>query len=172
MRWFARLVTVASVALISAANGAVAAGAATSRDGLEPARDLQQDVRVAAARGIPLLVMVSLAGCHHCETVRRSHLLPLLKQSPLAPTLAIRQIELNGGESLVDFNGEKTTHADFARRNGATIAPVVLFFGAGGERIADPLVGAMIADFYGSYFDAALAGARAKAAAQKRGTSP
>lgn len=171
MRWFARLATVVSFLLILA-NAAVAAVDQPGRDSIESARDLQQDARLATARGIPLVVMVSLAGCHHCETVRRSHLLPLLKQSPSAPTPMIRQVELSGSETLIDFNGKKMSHADFARRNRVSIAPVVLFFGADGERIADPLVGAMIPDFYGSYLDAALAEAMAKAATQKPRTSP
>lgn len=171
MTWFTRLMRFVSIALPSVvAVGVVVA--ATNKDGIEPARDLQHDARLASARGIPLLVMVSLSGCPHCEAVRRSHLLPLLKQSPLAPVLLIRQVELNGGEGLIDFNGEKTTHADFAKRNRVTIAPVVLFFGVDGQRVADPLVGAMIPDFYGSYFDAALAEAKEKTATQKSRASP
>lgn len=168
MSAFVRLAVIPVVAALMCAHSAIAATSPIARDRIEPARDLRQDARDAAAAGIPLVVMVSLAGCPHCDTIRRAHLLPLLKPSPspaTKPAQLIRQIELNGGESLIDFNGEATTHAEFARRNKVTIAPVVLFYGAEGERIADPLVGAMIADFYGSYFDAALAEAKAKARA-------
>ncbi len=129
-------------------------------ESLLPARDLRADGQLANKQGVPLIVLVSLAGCPHCEVVRRSHLLPLLRDGERADAPVIRQVELRGNSSLVDFNGSTTTHADFARRHRAAIAPVVLFFDGYGKSIATPLVGAMIPDFYGAYFDAALDGAR------------
>lgn len=39
-------------------------------------------------------------------------------------------------------------------RYTAKIAPVVVFFNAKGELLAEPLLGSMIPDFYGAYFDA------------------
>jgi thioredoxin-related protein len=150
-------------------SGPIAAVSVTER--IEPARNLQADTKRAATAGIPLIVLVSLADCTHCEMVRRSYLLPLQRQAPNAPAL-IRQVELNGNNSLIGFNGEKLTHAEFSRGHKATVAPVVLFFGADGERIAEPLLGAMIADFYGAYFDAALATAKARMSARKVPPTP
>jgi len=137
---------------------------------LDAARDLQRDAKLAIGAGVPLIVMVSLADCLHCEGVRRSHLLPLLRQPPGGTRWMIRQVELNGSDVVAGFNGEQMTHAEFARRNKVSIAPVVLFFGANGDRLADPLVGAMLPDFYGAYFDAAVEKATAtiRAAVQLR----
>jgi len=129
---------------------------------LETARDLAADAKIAERTGVPLIVMVSLPGCPHCEVVRRSHLLPLLRGGTETPTPVIRQVEINGLEILRDFSGRATTHAEFASRYKIRIAPVVIFFGAKGEMIAEPLIGSMIPDFYGAYFDAALAEARSK----------
>lgn len=129
-------------------------------ESLLPARDLRADGQLASRQGVPMVVLISLAGCPHCEVVRRAHLLPLLRDGDVAATPVIRQVELRGNASLVDFNGATTTHAEFARRHRANIAPVVLFLDGYGKSIAEPLVGAMIPDFYGAYFDAALDGAR------------
>ncbi|MBL8523227.1 MAG: hypothetical protein JNN20_06040 [Betaproteobacteria bacterium] len=171
MRVFSRLVTMTFMALFAVVNAPAIAETMT-KGGIEPARDLQKDARQAAINGVPLVVMISLVGCPHCEVVRRSHLLPLLKQSPSALPPLLRQVELKSSQSLIDFNGVRITHADFAKRSKATIAPVVLFFGANGEQIANPLVGSMIPDFYGSYFDAALMEARSNAAKLKARTNP
>jgi thioredoxin-related protein len=138
---------------------------------IEPAKNLQMDARHATDAGVPLIVLVSLADCPHCETVKRSHLLPLLSSSQTKPVF-IRQIELKGSDSLIGFNGEKMTHAEFARLNKAAIAPVIFFFGARGESVAEPLIGAMIPDFYGAHFDAALATAKARIRTAKAATTP
>ena len=126
---------------------------------LEPARDLAAEARVAAARMQPIIIMVSLAGCPYCETVRRSHLLPILNGTKFESLPLIRQVELNGADGMVDFDGKKISHATFAKNLKAKIAPVVYFFGSDGRQLVEPLVGAMIPDFYGAYFDAALANA-------------
>lgn len=129
---------------------------------LPPARDLATDAQSAEHSAIPLIVLVSLKGCPHCEAVRRSYLLPLLRDTVDAPTAVIRQVEINGRELLCDFNGSKITHAEFARHHHIKVTPVVLFFDGKGELLTDPLVGSMIADFYGAYFDAAFTEAKSK----------
>ena len=48
------------------------------------------------------------------------------------------------------------------RQIGGRVVVPWFFFAPKVDLLADPLVGAMIADFYGAYFDAALATARAK----------
>lgn len=127
---------------------------------LPAARDFSADSRTVTTTGMPLIVMLSLAGCPHCEVVRRSHLLPLFRNGPATQKPLIRQIEINGHDLVRDFSGRATTHAEFAGRYRFGIAPVVMFFDAKGEMIAAPLVGSMIPDFYGAYFDAALTEAR------------
>ena len=135
---------------------------------LSAASDLAADAKSAAQSGFPLIVLVSLAGCPHCEVVRRSHLLPLLQDGATKLKPSIRQVEINGREILLDFMGRKITHAEFAKRYKISIAPVVLFFDANGALLAEPLVGSMIPDFYGAYFDAALDEAKSKLRTARR----
>ena len=137
----------------------VASAAETS---LPHAQDLQADIRHAELTGLPLIVMISLRGCPHCEVIRRTHLLPLLRGGQARGIPHIRQIEINGKLVMRDFDGRAITHAGFARTYKIKVAPVVMFFGAKGEMLAEPLVGAMIPDFYGAHFDAALAEAISK----------
>ena len=136
---------------------AVANAFAVTPTALALARDLVSDGRIAKAEKRPIIILVSLAGCPYCETVLRSHLLPLLNNAMADSAPLIRQVEINGNEVMTDFAGRQITHAEFARRFNVRLAPVVFFFGPDGSELADPLVGAMIPDFYGAYFDAALA---------------
>jgi hypothetical protein len=144
-----------------------APAAHTAPSALPPARDLAADGRAALKQGVPVIVLVSLGGCPQCEVVRRSHLLPLLAARAEGAPPLVRQVELGGGAALIDFNGEKITHAEFARRHQVKIAPVVFFFDGNGKPAAEPLLGAMIPDFYGAYFDEALAGAAAHTGAKR-----
>lgn len=136
--------------------------AAAAQSLLPAARDLAADAKSIARSRVPLIVLVSLPGCAHCETVRRSHLLPLLREEPAAQQPLIRQVEINGTDRLRDFDGSMITHTAFARKHQIRIAPVVMFFDAAGKQAAEPLVGSMIPDFYGAHFDAALAESRSK----------
>ena len=129
---------------------------------LPSARDLLADAKTVESTGIALIVMFSLQGCPHCELVRRSHLLPLLRDGNATHKPLIRQVEINSQDMLRDFSGRTITHAEFTTRYKIKIAPVVMFLDAKGQMLTDSLVGAMIPEFYGAYLDAALVDAKAK----------
>lgn len=136
---------------------------------LPPARDLKVDAKFVEESGSPLIVLVSLAGCPHCEVVRRSYLLPLMRDAVAMSKPTIRQVELNGRELLRDFDGREITHAEFSRRHNVNIAPVLFFLDGTGALLAEPLVGSMIPDFYGAYFDAAFNEAKSKLRSRRTG---
>ena len=82
--------------------------------------------------------------------------------SPLAASPAwrdravLRQINQDSDAPLVDFRGQPTTHARFAASEKVKLVPVVAFYGPGGHRLADPIVGARLPDFYQSYLEEAI----------------
>ena len=120
---------------------------------------LRGSAQAAAARGEPLVVMTSLAGCPYCDLVRNHHLLPMLRQGQLhAVQLDVRDRTSN----LQGFDGSMTTPAEQAKAWKARFAPTVLFLGAKGEDLAERLVGVAVPDFYGEYLDARLQQARAR----------
>lgn len=112
--------------------------------------------REAAARGEPLVLLVSLPGCPYCELVRRNYLLPARAEG-----LQAWQIDVTDAATpLRDFNGAPATGAGMAKAWKAGFTPTVLFLDAMGAEIAPRLVGVANADFYGAYLDEALAAAR------------
>lgn len=122
---------------------------------LPAARDLRSEAREAAARGQPLVLLVSLPDCAYCDQVRDSELLPRMKTGLLA-----WQIEMGSRATLIDFDGQPITQAALAQRLKARIAPTVVFLNARGDEVAEPLVGAGLPDFYGAYFEQRLGDAR------------
>ena len=117
--------------------------------------NLQREIAEAAARGEPLVLMVTLVGCAYCDVVRRLYLQPLRA----AGRVPVLQVEMRSRAELIGPRGETTRGADLARQWKVTMAPTVLFLGPGGAELAPRLTG-YSEDFYGGYLDDALAGAR------------
>jgi thioredoxin-related protein len=128
------------------------------------ARDLRADALLVRERRIPFLVLFSLAHCPYCSEVRRSHLLPMLRDPAQARRAVIRQVNIGSDERIVGFDGAPTTHDAVARAHGVRAAPVVAFWDAQGRPIADSLSGMLLPDFYSAYLESALESATARLA--------
>ena len=70
--------------------------------------------------------------------------------------LVIRQINQDGDQTLSDFKGGQTSHARFAVSEKVKLVPVVAFYGPDGRRLADPIIGGRLPDFYASYLEDAI----------------
>ena len=138
---------------------AIALAAAAAPD-IPLARDLASDAREARQAGRVIVVLFSVSGCEWCERVREAALKPLLADD--AARVIVREIGIEGGDALTDFDGAATTHAAFANREAVRFAPTVLVLGPGGERLAEPLVGFGTADYYAYYLDERIAAGLAK----------
>jgi thioredoxin-related protein len=127
---------------------------------LPEATDLAADARLAAARGVPLVVLYSRDDCSWCEKVRREHLGPLARD-PAAPAV-IRELHIDRATPLLDFGGRRTTSADFSKQMQARLAPTVMFHGPDGAQLAESIVGFRLADFYAAYLERAIDEARTR----------
>lgn len=122
---------------------------------LPSTESLQLSLAQAIQAKQPLVVMVSLHGCAFCKVVRENYLHPLL-----ASGLQVVQVDMRDNRALIDFDGTPRTHDTWVRKQGITLAPTVLFFGAQGREVATRLKGAYLPDFYGAYLDEQLTTAR------------
>lgn len=123
---------------------------------LTAAVDLRAEAAAAARHGQPLVVLYSRSDCRYCEDVRRDYLKPL-QDSAGRRGIVVRQINQDGTQPLRDFRGQVATHAAVAAGEKIRMVPVVAFYGADGQKLAAPIVGARLPDFYQSYLDDALA---------------
>lgn len=117
---------------------------------------LAHDLRGDAQSTPVVLVLFSLPGCHYCDGVRSTHLVPLRREGGLGGRVAIVEVDLSSDAPVRDFSGALVTHRQLAAALGVKIAPTVMALGRDGKPLAEPLVGAKIADFYGYYLDALL----------------
>ena len=133
-----------------------------SASGLVPADDLAATVADGARKQQPLVVMFSSNNCPYCQAV--APYLKALAQDPVYRDQAqVRLVETHDADrTLIDFNGERRTHASFADRQGVGFVPIVRFFGPHGTQLAPDLVGLGLEDFYLPYLLENVQKARSK----------
>jgi thioredoxin-related protein len=115
---------------------------------IAPAADLRAEARAAQESGAPLVIFFSEPGCPYCARVRRDHLAPLADDPASRGRFALVEVDIRSSSQLVDFSGERTTHAAFAARSGIRWVPTLTFLDADGKALADPLIGLTVPDLY------------------------
>ncbi|MBI2277027.1 MAG: thioredoxin family protein [Dechloromonas sp.] len=123
---------------------------------LPPAVDLRSEAEQAVRKGGPLIILFSRQDCRYCETVKRDYLKPLANDPRHRDRVLVRQINQDSSAALIDFRGEPSTHTRFADSEKIKLFPVVAFYGRDGKRLAAPIVGTRLPDFYQSYLDDAI----------------
>jgi thioredoxin-related protein len=123
---------------------------------LPAAVNLSSDAKLASQLGGPLIVLYSRDDCPYCRIVKRNYLQPLLSEPRYQKRVIVREINVDSESTLIDFDGQKTTHSKFAEREKIRFVPVVSFYGPKGLTLAEPIVGSRLPDFYQSYLDDAI----------------
>ena len=124
---------------------------------LPAAADLRSEAVQAAKAGGPLIVIYSRQDCKYCEAVKRDYLKPLAANPRYRDHVLIRQINQAGeAQALTDFKGAASTHAKVALAEKVKLVPVVAFYGPDGRKLAEPIVGARLPDFYQTYLEDAV----------------
>ena len=122
---------------------------------LPAAQSLPDELARAIKNKQPLIVMVSLEGCVFCRQARQSHLSPMQKSGTV-----IVQVDMRQNQPVLDFAGKLTTHDQLTRLWKVSITPTLLFFGPGGQEVAERMEGAYLPDFYGPYLEERIAKGR------------
>jgi hypothetical protein len=130
---------------------------------LPRARDLAADAAASRRDRLPILLFFDRDECPYCEQALREYLVPFSREEWRGRAL-FRQVGIDRGDPVVDFDGTRTTHQALARRYAVFLSPTVLVVDANGQPLGEAIVGLLTVDFYGAYVDNALKAARAKLA--------
>jgi thioredoxin-related protein len=152
------------------AQGVAAELAPSSREWekiLPVAQNLKVDGDAAAAAKKPILLFFNLSGCHYCRGALREVIVPMFRNAGWRAALEFRQITIDDGKSLVDFDGKSIENIAFAQARKATFAPTVMVVDGTGKLLGDAIVGIANFDFYGAYIDTLVNKAIAEMKARK-----
>lgn len=128
-------------------------------DHVELSSNLQQDGRLAAERGVPLLLMVSAEECPYCKVMEADYLVPLLRNRAYDSQVLIRKIHLDSFDEITDFDGRKAVPSDISQRYGVWVTPTLLFLNSSGEEVQKRMVGLGVRDFVSDFIDQSIAAA-------------
>jgi pimeloyl-ACP methyl ester carboxylesterase len=123
---------------------------------IAPAVSLQDDGMQSQATGQPLLVFVSQKDCQFCKRLRKQVLLPMIRAGELEGKVIVREVSLDSGYSLEDFDGVEIAGREFAARYNAFVTPTLLLLDGRGESLTEPLVGTPNLELYAFYLHKAI----------------
>ncbi len=119
-----------------------------------PARahtSLPQATDLSPRPGTRHLVLFSVTGCPYCEIVRSRHLRHRVGSRLGETSIAVSEVLIDQDHPVVGFDGKPTTHRALAAGLGIRFAPTVIAVNGAGRPVGEPLVGALLDDFYGAY---------------------
>ena len=118
------------------------------------AQNFKLDGEAAAAAHKPILIFFNLTGCHYCRGALREVIVPMFRNADWRAAIEFRQVTIDDGKSLVDFDGKTIENIAFARNRKGTFTPTVMLVDDKGQTLGDAIVGISNFDFYGAYVDA------------------
>jgi thioredoxin-related protein len=119
-------------------------------------RDWKQVATLADAENLPVLMLVSGEYCNYCEQLKNKVIKPLRQQARLKDSALVREIDLQTGGKLIDFDGEKVRARLFLSRYEVFATPTVLFLDHHGKPLREPLIGFNDAEQYQALLEQAL----------------
>lgn len=140
--------------LPGAASAELAANSLEWEKILPAAINLKADGDAATAAKKPILLFFNLTGCHFCRGALREVIVPMFRNAGWRTALEFRQITVDDGKSLIDFDGKTIDNIAFAKKFKGTFTPTVMVVDGSGNLLGEPIVGIANFDFYGAYVDA------------------
>lgn len=121
------------------------------------ATNLAADAHVARDRGVPILLVITRADCGYCELLKSAVVLPMIISGEYEDRAIIREINIDTGPQVVNFEGRTVSPFSIANGYDALLTPTVLIVGPDGTELANRLIGINNVDMYLWYLDRALA---------------
>ncbi len=121
---------------------------------LPVAQNFKADGATAAASRKPILIFFNLTGCPYCRGALREAIVPMFRNAEWRAAMEFRQVTVDDGKSLIDFDGKTLENIAFAKSRKGTFTPTVMLVDDKGQLLGDPIVGISSFDFYGAYVDA------------------
>ncbi len=137
-----------------------AAAASDPREALLT-RDLAEVGARAAARDIPIVLLMSASYCGYCDRVRDEFLVPMIIGGDYAGRAILAELPIDG-PAVRDFDGARRSAEAIARRYHVSLVPTLLFLDGRGRELAEPMVGLGTVDFFGAYLERAVETAEAR----------
>ncbi len=120
-----------------------------------PAKNLFLESRVAQKENKNILLLMHLEECPWCHFVIDEIIAPMSEMTEYTNRLIIRQIEINAGLEMIDFNNQLIENNTFAQYHNIDFYPTLLLFNPQHE-LLEKTIGVVSKDFYWTNLDKVL----------------
>jgi thioredoxin-related protein len=124
--------------------------------GLPMIKDLKDWGAKARTEARPIVIVVVREDCPFCRLLEEEVIWPMIRSGDYLPRISLGLVDLDAGKLIRDFDGQMITADEFAARYGVWLTPTVLFLGAEGEELAEPLIGTRLIDYYWVDLDSSI----------------
>lgn len=113
--------------------------------------------KLATTRKVPIMLVFTRPECPYCARAKKEHLEPMRVSQNYGAKIIMREIVAADDHTVLrDFDGNTTTHGDFARKYDVRSVPTILVVDARGKPLAEPIIGLTSTDFYNLYLEQAI----------------
>lgn len=130
--------------------------AAAGADTLPFAEDLNRLAAESKHRGIPIMLVVTQHQCGYCERMKSEVLQPMQLSGEYEERVLMRELTIDPGETVTNFQGRREEAATFAARYKVSVTPTLLFLAPDGEEAAERIRGINTVDYLLFYIEEAI----------------
>ena len=112
-----------------------------SPTGIVTTDDWSAETAKARQSGIPIVILFSRKHCGYCELLKIKVLEPLVKRGELTDSVQIRELDIDRGGKIMDFDGEKIRTRAFVKRYNIYATPTLVLVDYQGKPLGTPIVG-------------------------------
>ncbi len=113
-----------------------------------------------------IMLLVSQVDCAYCHLIKEEIIRPMILGGDFKNEILIREMFMDEGETVIDFQGMRREAADFAHGYGVFVTPTLLFLDPDGKELAEQMVGVNTMEMYYYYVDQSIRAALKKQAGQ------
>ncbi len=124
--------------------------------GLQEVVNLQELGSQARAGKRVIMLLVSQEHCPFCVQIKQEIIGPMLKAGDHKENLLIREMFIDFGSPMVDFNGNRREGANIALDYGVSLTPTLLFLSPDGRELTRKKVGIPTPDMFFYYVDQSI----------------
>jgi thioredoxin-related protein len=104
--------------------------------------DWAQTAEYARSTQVPILILYTAIDCGYCSRLKQEVLQPLFTSGdPDQPVAVLREIDINAGGKMTDFDGEPIRSRQFKQRYQVFATPTLLILDDQGKLLSEPIVG-------------------------------
>ncbi len=123
---------------------------------MQVARDFADLARIARDQNRVILVSVTQEFCPYCHKIKEEILKPMLLSGEYEDKVLIRELSIDPGETVIDFDGRPAMAEHFADGYKVWVTPTLLFLGPDGAELSPRMLGVQTVEMYGYYVDESI----------------